>query len=658
MNNNNKQGIESELTHNSERFYKALLDDMVTFVAVLDTSGTVIFVNNTPLIAAGITLNEIKGSKFYDAYWWSYSDEARLTIKHDVEECAQGKRFIHEIELLTESGDLIWIEYSMHPILDEQGNVQYLVPEGRDITERKEQELAKANEQLKREIEERKRSEHIATSANRAKSTFLANMSHELRTPLNSIIGFTGILKDGMAGEVNAEQAHQLGMVYGSACHLLSLINDILDLSKVEAGKVEAIIDDFELAPLLEEVLGLMQPQAQAQDLKLQLENNIKVILRTDRGKLRQVLLNLLGNGIKFTEQGSVTLKCKQQKYDVIFDIIDTGIGISEDNLNKVFDAFEQVDNRAERKYEGTGLGLAISQRFINLLGGEISALRNPTQGMTFRITLHNVIHPSYLDSNNQITIEEPVYNSKGRILVVDDDLKTQELLRFYLQDQGYNVIIASNGIEAIDIARSQQPLVAITLDIMMPWQDGWSTLSALKEDPLTTNIPVIIISIINEKNLGLSLGAIEYMTKPVDKFHLLSCIKKIKNKINNILVIEDSPQDAELIKMLLEPEGYHIQIAKDGADGLTAIKKQPPELLLLDLMMPNMSGFEVVRQLKANTATEKIPIIIVSAKTLTEVEAEYLHQHTEGLLVKGQFKREDMLTEISNCLKHIKEDN
>jgi len=354
-----------DLEHNSEHFYKALLDDMVTFVAVLDITGTILFVNNTPLFAAGINLEEIKGTKFYDAHWWSYSEEAWQTIKHDVEECARGKRFIHEIELLTKSGALIWIEYSMHPIFDEEGNVRYLVPEGRDITERKQQELAKENERLKREVEERKKSEFLAKSASRAKSTFLANMSHELRTPLNSIIGFTGILKNGLAGDVNEEQAHQLEMVYGSARHLLSLINDILDLSKVEAGKIEVMLEDFELEPLLKELLGLMQPQAEAAELNLHYENDNISVLRSDRGKLRQVLLNLLSNAIKFTEQGEVTLRCRKQGNDVLIDVVDTGIGISDENLSKVFEAFEQLDNRTEREYEGTGLGLAISQRFI-----------------------------------------------------------------------------------------------------------------------------------------------------------------------------------------------------------------------------------------------------------------------------------------------------
>ncbi len=252
--------------------------------------------------------------------------------------------------------------------------------------------LAEANNHLLQEIEERKKAEQAAKNANRAKSTFLANMSHELRTPLNSIIGFTGILKEGLAGEINEEQARQLGMVYGSAQHLLELINDILDLSKVEAGKVDAALDDFELMPLLVEIQALMQPQADARGLDLQLAGYIPEILFSDRGKLRQVLLNLLGNAVKFTEQGSVTLVCRQQDRDVIFEVTDTGIGIREENLDNIFQAFEQVDDGTEREYEGTGLGLAISRRFITLLGGDISVRSRFGEGTTFRIVLRDVL--------------------------------------------------------------------------------------------------------------------------------------------------------------------------------------------------------------------------------------------------------------------------
>ncbi len=259
------------------------------------------------------------------------------------------------------------------------------------VTERT-RELAKANVNLKQEVEMRKKAEMEANNFSRTKSTFLANMSHELRTPLNCIIGFTSVLKDGMAGEINEEQARQLDMVYGSARHLLELINDILDLSKVESGKVKIVVTDFELMPLLAEIKALMQPLADAKGLELQLSGYVPELLHSDRRKLRQVLLNLLGNAIKFTEQGNVTLVCRQEGQSAIFEVTDTGIGISKEKRTKIFEAFEQADARTEREYEGTGLGLAISQRFVELLGGEITVRSMLNEGSTFRIVLHNVV--------------------------------------------------------------------------------------------------------------------------------------------------------------------------------------------------------------------------------------------------------------------------
>jgi PAS domain S-box-containing protein len=259
------------------------------------------------------------------------------------------------------------------------------------VTERT-HELAETNEHLKQEVEDRKKAELIAKNANRAKSTFLANMSHELRTPLNSIIGFTGIIKDGMAGDVNNEQAKQLKMVYNSAKHLLALIKNILDLSKIEAGKVSIAIESFELKPLLEEIQELMQFQADTRELKLTMKGDIIEPILTDREKLRQVLLNLLSNAIKFTEKGSVKLVYQQHDNHIIFEVTDTGIGINENNLNRIFDAFEQEDDRTEREYEGTGLGLAISKQFVDLLGGELTATSTQGVGSTFRIVLNNVL--------------------------------------------------------------------------------------------------------------------------------------------------------------------------------------------------------------------------------------------------------------------------
>ena len=637
----------------------------------------VLFHDNGKILDVNPGMMAILGYKTDDVVGHNVLEFIAPECRDEVQEKMQsGIETAYETEAMAQNGNIVPVEVRARTVQFEERSVR--VVSVQDITERKQaaqalqdaydkleekvvertRELATANSHLQQEVEERKRAELIATNANRAKSTFLANMSHELRTPLNSIIGFTGIIKDGMAGDVNEEQAKQLEMVYGSARHLLALINDILDLSKVEAGKVETFMEDFELEPLLQEVQSLMQLQADNKGLDLQLTGSVSEIMRTDRGKLRQVLLNLLSNAIKFTERGSVTLVCQQQGQDVIFEVIDTGIGIDKENLIRIFGAFEQIDERTEREYEGTGLGLAISRQFIELLGGEVSVLSTPGEGSIFRIVLHDVLRktPVALSAATESKLTEAAEGvNKGKILVVDDDKKTRELLSFYLQDQGYVVIEASSGEEAVALAHSQHPL-AITLDIMMPGQDGWATLGELKEAPVTRNIPVIIISILDEKNLGLSLGAVDYLTKPVDKTRLLNCVAELAGQVKDVLVVEDSEKDALLMRSMLEPEGYRVRLAGDGEQGLMVIKEQQPDLLLLDLMMPGMSGFEVIRHLKTSPATAQLPVIIVSAKSLTEAEADYLRENTEGLLIKGQYNREEMLHEVAESLARLGE--
>ncbi|HGX92121.1 MAG TPA: response regulator [Candidatus Tenderia sp.] len=647
------------------RFFQATCEGVL-----FHEDGKVLDVNPGLINLGGYSIDEMLGKNILDFV-------APACHAEVLENTRSGAAAAYEIELLAKDGSHIPVEIrgrtwqvegrsvrvvSVQDIRERKAAAQALHRAYEELEEKvveRTRELAEANTRLKQEVEVRKQAEMAANDANRSKSTFLANMSHELRTPLNSIIGFTGILKDGMAGEINEEQARQLNMVYGSARHLLELINDILDLSKVEAGKVEVTVKAFELLPLLEEVQALMQPLADAKGLALQLSGYVPDCLMSDRGKLRQILLNLVGNAIKFTEQGNITLVCRQRRNGVIFEVSDTGIGIAPQSLAHIFDAFEQADNRTEREYEGTGLGLTISRRFVELLGGRISARSTLGKGSTFRVELDNAVQDAApLPASPQAlpapaptpASEAPAAAGRLRVLVVDDDEKTRALLHFYLQDQGYSVITAGGGREALILARSQQPF-AITLDILMPDQDGWSTLSALKEDAQTRHIPVVIISMLDEHSLGVTLGAVDYLTKPVDKARLFTCLSELHGEIRDVLVVDDAAEDAELARALLEPAGYQVRVAASGAQGMAAVQARCPDLILLDLMMPDMTGFDVIRRLKADPATQALPIIIVSAKTLSEAEASYLREHTEGLLVKGQYEREEMLREIADSL-------
>jgi len=494
-----------------------------------------------------------------------------------------------------------------------------------------------------------------ALQATKAKSEFLASMSHELRTPLNSIIGFTGILKDEIAGPINDEQKNQLEMVYNGSKHLLSLINDILDLSKVEAGKMELMQETFDPATFLEELHNLMQPQADEKGIDLIFNaDDLPESLFTDQSKLRQVLLNLIGNAIKFTNQGSVTVSTKQLPDVILFEIRDTGIGIGQVHQAKIFEVFSQVDSGDAKSHEGTGLGLAISRQFIQLLGGEITLESKLGEGSCFQVKVPiGEINTSPLMINIENDIQISSNGNNRRVLVIDDHNDTLKLISTYLKQEDYEVICCSRSSEALELAKNHQPF-AITLDILMPEEDGWSILAALKNQPETSQIPVIIISILDEQNLGLSLGAVDYLQKPVSSKNFHDALSSIQIKGNDILVIEDRQQDADLLKTMLQAEGYNISHVSNGESAIVQISESPPDLILLDLMMPGMSGFEVIRRIRI-IHNLNIPIIVVSAKTLTVAEKNYLNKNVEGIMVKGQFDRKEMLVSMVNALSNIK---
>ena len=494
-----------------------------------------------------------------------------------------------------------------------------------------------------------------ALQATKAKSEFLANMSHELRTPMNSIIGFTGILKDEIAGPINAEQKNQLEMVYNGSQHLMSLINDILDLSKVEAGKMELVQETFHPGLLLEELQGLIQPQADKKSIDLVFNTqDLPETLYSDQSKLRQILLNLIGNAIKFTSQGSVTVSTHLLPEAIIFEVKDTGVGIGEIHQAKIFEAFSQIESGDTKTHEGTGLGLAISQQFIDMLNGEITVESNLGEGSCFRVQIP-VNEMSSVSRTTSLVNEVNVTanGSNRRVMVIDDHPETLKLLTTYLKQEKYEVICCQRSTEAVELAKLHQPF-AITLDILMPEQDGWSTLAALKSHPETSQIPVIIVSILDEQNLGLSLGAVDYIQKPISAENLNNALSLLQIKGNNILIVEDRKEDAELLKSMLESEGYDISLANNGESALLSITENPPDLILLDLMMPGMSGFEVIRRIR-NIYQLFVPIIVVSAKTLSVAEKDYLNNNVEGILVKGQFDRNEMLFSMGGALSQIK---
>ncbi|MDH5324774.1 MAG: transporter substrate-binding domain-containing protein [Gammaproteobacteria bacterium] len=562
----------------------------------------------------------------------------------------------HRLKLA--SGEIKYVTEQCETSFTKDGDPTRSMGTVQDVTRQTliENELKQHKEHLQELVQSRTReleqARNAALDATKAKSEFLANMSHELRTPLNAIIGFSGIVRDGMAGEVNEEQARQLSLVYDSAKHLLDLINEILDLSKIEAGKAELFREHFYIAPVLEELGQLMQQQAMEKQLTLSIDIKTDIELHTDRAKLRQILLNLLSNAIKFTHTGGVTLSCSRDKNNCIINVVDTGIGIPEEQRATIFEAFKQVDNSDTRIHTGTGLGLAICQSFINMMGGDISLQSEINKGSRFVIRLP--IKTQYSQTRETgIDVKVPK-NGRGKtVLVVDDQAEARELLQTYLLNQGYSVICCNNGNDATEIARDQQ-LFAITLDLMMPEIDGLSILSLLKANPATQHIPVLVISVLDRQHLGLSLGAADYLQKPIKENDLAACLKKLEGTGKRILLVEDHAIETSLIRKELELHNYHCIHVKDGPGTLQSIETLQPDLILMDLMLPETNGFELMQRIKNNVG-DNIPIIVIAAQEPSDPERKMLIQGARLVLTKGRFDFKVMLTRIKQILQESK---
>jgi signal transduction histidine kinase/DNA-binding response OmpR family regulator len=513
--------------------------------------------------------------------------------------------------------------------------------------------LAIQNAGLFHEIEEKGRQLEVA---GQHKSQFLANMSHELRTPLNAIIGYSEILQEEVTDLGQEALVPDLKKIEGAGRHLLGLINDILDLSKVEAGRMDILLEDVELVPLLEEVRALIVPLAEknGNTLERELAKDLGSI-RTDRSKLKQSLLNLLSNGSKFTENGRLTLMAERFEADrpmVRFAVADTGIGMTEEQLGRLFQAFTQADASTTKKYGGTGLGLAISRRFCQLLGGDITVTSRPGEGSTFTITL-----PVRSEAPAPIVpVEAPRIvvdaGNGATVLIVDDDPAARELLAANLKGAGYRLVQAANGEEALSLARTLRP-DAITLDVMMPKPDGWDVLSTLKADPDLCDIPVIIVTVAPERGIGLSLGAVEVLTKPVDRARLTALINRLVRRDGPVLVVEDDADTREMMRHTIERLGLAVAESANGRLALSWLgDNAPPAIILLDLMMPEMDGFAFLDVLAARADWREIPIIVVTAKQLSAGERERLSRQAQKVMEKATATRVDIAAAIGAAVR------
>ncbi|MBI2214000.1 MAG: response regulator [Acidobacteria bacterium] len=484
-----------------------------------------------------------------------------------------------------------------------------------------------------------------AEQANQAKSAFLANMSHELRTPLNSIIGFSEILSERLKGEISEKHFNFLNLIQTSGQHLLNIINDILDLSKIEAGKMEVFIEPFQVRPQVEGVCHLMRGVSQRKKVAFELDLAPDIpVVEGDSGKFKQLLYNLLSNAVKFSHEDSVvTVSAKVvprvlRGGDAIeISVADRGIGIAPENLPVVFEEFRQVDASVSRQFEGTGLGLSLVKRFVELQGGVVGVQSEQGKGSTFwfRIPVR-LDAPAASPALGGIQPEA----SAERILVVEDDPVTYETLRGYLEAAGYSALRARQGEEALRLARQVHP-IALTLDLGLPGLDGWEVLKRLKADDETRDIPVVIVSMTENRDLGLALGADDYMVKPVDRQRLIDRLRALTSNgagtsRPRLLLIDDDPGVIELIGDELESQGFDVHRASSGEAGLSLAKEILPDTVILDLTMPGMNGFEVATQLKSDLLTAAIPILILTAHDISPSERIQLESKIAGVVKKG----------------------
>ena len=518
------------------------------------------------------------------------------------------------------------------------------------------EEILELNRNLEERVEQRttelERMNRELEVASAHKSRFLASMSHELRTPLNSILGFAELLQDQDFGVLNDQQRRFVTNIHTSGTHLLGVINDILDLSKVAAGKIELQLEAVNVSEVLQGVADILRPLADRKQLTFTVHPaDADLEALADAARFKQVLYNLVSNAIKFTPDGGhIDVSAVALPDAVQVSVQDDGIGIAEDNQERIFEEFQQIDSALSRQFEGTGLGLALTRNFVRLQGGEISVASAPGMGSTFTFTLPRHAAPEATRTDHR---RADVTGQAGRtILVIENDARARELITTHLTREGYHVLHAADGEEGVRKAREWRPF-AVLLDILLPVKDGWTTLTELKATAATKHIPVIIVSVVDNHRLGFSLGAAGYLTKPVNRSDLAAAVKNLslrtgdRKQPSRVLMVDDDPQLLEVVGKALESWGFRLVTANGGREARRLITETHPDLVILDLMLPDISGFDVLDAIKADPATAQIPVFVLTAKDLSQEERERLNGAVTSRLDKRGFSPQQLLTEL-----------
>ncbi|HUQ82943.1 MAG TPA: PAS domain S-box protein [Gemmatimonadaceae bacterium] len=651
-----------------QHFYtRSLLESNIDALMTTDPRGIITDVNKQMEALTGCTRDELIGAPFKG--YFTDPDRAQQAINRVLSE---GKVTNYELTARARDGTLTVVSYNATTFHDRDRRLQGVFASARDMTELK--AIERALTQKNAELED----------ASRMKSEFLANMSHELRTPLNAIIGFSEVLGDGLLGDMTEKQRRFIGDIFKSGKHLLSLINDILDLSKVEAGKMLLDLDAVEITPLLRNSLSIVKGQAAVRHVRLDMQVAGELgTLTADARKIKQIVYNLLSNAVKFTaDGGDVILRADRvARADVgvltstwagrtfplaasdfteflRISVSDNGIGVSPAGLEQLFKPFSQVDSGLSRQFEGTGLGLAMVKLLVDLHGGVVAVESDVGTGSCFTVWI-----PMRARAETSVTSSRPIVPNAQEpaggartALVVESNYRSAELVRVQLEAENFTVVHARSSEEAITIAQ-REPLALITLDIMMPDIDGWAFLEQLKSIPSLRSVPVVIISILADRTKGFALGAAAVMQSPVSRQELFDTLvvlglsPVLGDQRIRVLVVDDDPKAVELIAVRIGGMAREILRAFGGREAIEIARRELPDLIVLDLMMPDVNGFDVVEALNEQPATAHIPVVIVTASAITAEERARLNGFVATVIGKAGFDGSLFITEVRRAM-------
>ena len=622
-----------------EALYRTLIEAAPQVIWVADADGQVALLNKAWHEFSGRSEEESLGTRWAEAL---HPEDLPDVLAKWERAFNHGETYSGECRFQAKDGSYQTFIFIGTPVRDSSGNIINWVGINTNIADRVQAEIA---------LQEAK---DAAEYANRAKSEFLAAMSHELRTPLNAIIGFSEILRDEILGTINDEQKELVIDIRTSGNHLLAMINDILDLSKIEAGKMDLQLENFSVKEVVTEVNTIVNALANKKQIQLTLEFDEDVTIEADKIKFKQILYNLLSNAIKFTDKaGKVTTKFEVTSSALLGSVTDTGVGISPQNREKLFQPFTQLDASSTRAQSGTGLGLALTNRLIQLHGGKIRVESEINKGSTFSFTFPLRQQEDAVEitaSDSPVSETTTLLGNNRTILVAEDNEQAAQLMGIYLTEAGYQVEYAADGEEAIAKASEIHPF-AITLDILLPKKDGWQVLREMKTKPNLRSIPVIIVSVTQERQLAFGLGAVDHLVKPIDKEALIALLQSLKLPSRDgsprVLVVDDDPQTVRLLSTVLTSDGYEVLKVYGGSEAIETAISQSPDLIILDMMMPQVDGFQVIRRLTDDPRTCDIPIVICTALDLTDEDRDRLNGQIQSVIRKTGNVKDELLAAI-----------